>query len=77
MPNPEKIDELEIAIVGGAIAALNRRAAALRAKASVGTTVVDSEHGPATIVSSEAAEALKLSSDFQEIANDLGWEART
>jgi hypothetical protein len=64
-------DELEAAITGGAIAALNRRTAALRAKASVGITLVDGEHGSATIISSEAAESLKLAAGFEEIARNL------
>ena len=58
MSNPEKLDELEAATIAGAIAALD-------------ISVVDSEHGPATIVSSEAAAAMKLAGDFEEIVRDL------
>jgi hypothetical protein len=64
-------NELEAAIVGAAVAALDGRVAALRAKASLGITVVDGEHGSATIVSSEAAAALKLAGGFEAIAGDL------
>ncbi len=64
-------DQLECAIVVGAVSALDRRVAALRARANLGITLVDSEHGRATIISSEAAEALKLARDFEEIARDL------
>jgi hypothetical protein len=71
MSNSEKINELETAIVAGAISALDRRAGALHAKADLGITVVASEHGPATIISSEAAAALRLAGDFEEIAGDL------
>ena len=69
MPNSE--NEVESAIVGAAVAALDGRVAALRAKAELGITTVDSEHGSATVLSSEAAEALKLAADFQEIARDV------
>jgi hypothetical protein len=64
-------------LVAGAVVALDRRAAALRAKAELGITVVESEHGPATIVSSEAAAALRLARDFEEIADDLRREPRS
>jgi len=64
-------DGLDSATISGAIAALERRAAALRTKAALGISVVDSEHGPATIVTSEAAAALRLADDLDEIVNDL------
>jgi hypothetical protein len=75
MPNLEKIDALEAAIVGGAMSALDKRVAALRAKADLGITAVASEHGPATIISSEAAAAQKLAGEFDEIVRDLRGEA--
>ena len=64
-------DEPEGALVAGAIAALEKRAAALRKQAALGISEVEGEHGPATIVSSEAAAALRLAGDFEEIARDL------
>jgi hypothetical protein len=68
-------DDLEDAFVAGAIAALDKRVAALRARASIGITIVDSEHGSATIISSEAAAVLRLAGDFEEIVRDLRGEA--
>ena len=64
-------DELDIATISGAIAALEKRAAALREQAALGISVVVGEHGPTTIISSEAAAALRLADDFEEIAHDL------
>jgi hypothetical protein len=67
----DKHDELESAIVGAAISALDKRAAALRKQAALGIAVVDNQHGPATIVSSESRASLTLAEDFEAIAREL------
>jgi hypothetical protein len=67
----ERSNELDAAAISGAVAALEKRAKALREKAALGVSVVTGEFGEATVVSSEAAAALKLAGDFEEIARDL------
>jgi hypothetical protein len=69
------VDPLEDAIAAGAVAALRRRAAAIRVRASVGVTVLD-RRPPVRIVSSESATALRIAKDFDRIADDLAEAAR-
>jgi hypothetical protein len=73
----DKPDELTSAIVGAAISALDKRAAALRKQAALGVTIFDNEHGPATIVSSESRASLTLAEDFESIARELEAGVRT
>jgi hypothetical protein len=73
----DKHDELESAIVGAAISALDKRAAALRRQAALEITTVDNDHVKTTIVSSEARAALTLAEDFNSIARDLEAEVRS
>jgi hypothetical protein len=63
-------DPLEAAIALGAVRALHRRADAIRARASVGVTILDRR--PAVrIVTSESARAFKIARDFDAITDDL------
>jgi len=73
----DKSDEMETAIVGGAISALAKHAGALRKRAALGITVVDNEHGSTRIVSSESRASLTLAEDFEAIASELEAGDRT
>jgi hypothetical protein len=67
-------DRLEAAIAAGAVAALRRRAEAIRARASVGVTILD--RPPVRILTSESATALRIAKDFDRIADVLAEAAR-
>jgi hypothetical protein len=64
------VDPFETAVLAGAINALRRRAAAIRARASVGVTVLD-RRPPVRIVTSESACALRIAKDFDAIADEI------
>jgi hypothetical protein len=67
---PPRPDDLDLAIRSGAIAALRKRAHAIRKRAADGITVVDGP--PMTIIkTSEAAHAFKIAADLDQIANAL------
>jgi hypothetical protein len=63
--------DLDLAFSSGAIAALRKRAAAIRKRAVAGVTVVDGRGSPVVIKSSEAAHLLDIARDLDAIADDL------
>jgi hypothetical protein len=69
-------DAFERAILAGSIRALRGRAAALRARASVGVTLVDrGRQRPVIVITSEAATSLRISKSWDAIADTLEAEA--
>jgi hypothetical protein len=64
--------EIETAIIAGCTRALRTRADVQRRKAAVGVT----RNERATIITSEAAAALRLALDIERIADDIEREAR-
>jgi hypothetical protein len=64
------VDPFEAAMLTGAITALRQRAAAIRARASSGVTVLD-RRPPVRVVTSESATSLRIAKSFDEIATDL------
>jgi hypothetical protein len=61
-------------MLAGTIRALRRRAEALRARASVGVTILD-RRPPVRIVTSESAHAFTIARDFDAIADAIESEA--
>jgi hypothetical protein len=74
MPNPEKIEEIEAAIVGRAIAMLRKQANVQRQIANEGTVAAGDKYPDVSIRSPEAACAAALASDWGEIADLLELE---
>jgi hypothetical protein len=64
-------DPLEIAIAGAAAAALRKRADALRREAELGMSSAGAKHPSVIFKTPEAARALDLANDFDDIAHLL------
>ena len=67
-------DQLERAVLAGAVSALRRQAAAIRLKATAGVVVLD-RNPPVIVLASECAHAFKVAKDFDRIADALEAEA--
>jgi hypothetical protein len=68
------VDPFEAALLAGAINALRNRAAAIRARASIGVTILD-RRPPVVIVESKAAHLYRIARDLERVASDLEAEA--
>jgi hypothetical protein len=63
-------DSFEAAFVAGAVRALRNRAAALKARASVGVTILD-RRPPVRVVTSESATDLRIADSWESIADEM------